>query len=102
MGNPTLVLLHIQTALFDDTDPNVAINDWVPCGVGIGHTRKKAKCKGIETVAGMPVGGHPLEIRIAIFRRHCTVVLRKPLEHVDKDNFWFAEAPLLEGGAYPN
>jgi hypothetical protein len=50
----------------------------------------------------MPVGGHPLAIRIPIFCRRCTVVLRKPLEHVDKDNVWLAKAPLLEGGTHPD
>ncbi len=34
-GDPTLVLLRLQPALFDDLDPNVndvTINNWVPCG----------------------------------------------------------------------
>ena len=32
---------------------------------------------------------------------HHTVVLCKPLEHVNKDHVWFAEAPLLKGGVEP-
>ena len=69
-GNPTLVLLHVQTALFDDGDPNVddvVINDQVPCGVGIGCTCKEAECKGIETVAGMLVGGHLFTFVVSTF-----------------------------------
>ena len=104
-SNPTLVLLRVQTTLFDDTDPDVndvVINNQVPCGVGVSRACEEAGCKGIKTVAGMPVGSHPLAIRIAIFRRHRTVVLREPLEHGDEDNVWFAKAPLLEGGVYPD
>ena len=55
-----------------------------------------------KTVARMPVGNHPLANCITIFHRRCTVVLCKPLKHVDKDNAWFAVAPLLESDTYPN
>ena len=103
--DPSRVLLHVQPALLDDADPNVdnvAIDDWVPCGIGVCCAREEAEGEGVKTVAGMPVGGHPLAICITIFHRRCTVVLREPLKHVDKDNVWFAEEPLLEGGAYPD
>jgi hypothetical protein len=74
----------------------------IPCGVGVRRAREEAEGEGIKTIAGMPVGGHPLAICIAIFRRRRTVVLREPLEHVDEDNVWLAEAPLLEGGTHTN
>jgi hypothetical protein len=70
--------------------------------VAVGRTREEAERKSVETIAGMPVSGHPLVISSAIFRHRCTIVLCKPLEHVDEDNVWFVEAPLLEGGAYSN
>ena len=105
MGDPTIVLLHIQTTSFDDADPdvnNVAIHDQVPCGIGVRRTREEAEGEGVETVPRMPVSGHLLAICIAIFSCRCTVVLHQPLEHGDEDNVWFAEAPLLEGGPHPN
>ncbi len=105
MGDPALILLHVQPALLDDADPDVddvAINNWIPCGVGVRHAREEAEGEGVNTVAGMPVGGHPLVICIAIFRCRRTVVLREPLEHVDEDNVWLAGAPLLEGGMHTN
>jgi hypothetical protein len=104
-GDPAFVLLRLQPASLDDADPdvnNVAINDRIPCGVGVRCAREEAEGEGVKTVAGMPVGGHPLAICVPIFRRRRTVVLREPLEHVNKDNVWLAEAPLLEGGTHPN
>ena len=80
----------------------IAMDDWIPCGVGVRRAREEAEGEGVKTVAGMPVGGHPLAIRIAIFCRHRTIVLRKPLKHVNEDNVWFPEAPLLEGGTHLN
>ncbi len=102
-GDPALVLLRVQAASLDDADSDVddvAIDDRIPCGVGIRRAREEAEGEGVKTVAGMPVGGHPLAIRIAIFRRRRTVMLSEPLKHVDENNVWFAEAPLLEGGAH--
>jgi hypothetical protein len=90
--------------LLDDADPNVddvRIDNWIPCGVGVCRAREEAEGEGVKTVAGMPVGGHPLVICIAIFCRRRTIVLCEPLEHVDKDDVWLAEAPLLEGGTHP-
>jgi hypothetical protein len=81
---------------------DVAINDRVPCGIGVSRARKEAEGEGIKTVAGIPVSGHPLAIHIAIFCPCRTLVLREPLEHVNENNVWFAEAPLLEGGTHPN
>ncbi len=104
MGDPALVLLRVQPASLDDADPDVddvRINDRIPCGVGVRRAREEAEGEGVKTVAGMPVGGHPLAIRIAIFRRRRTIVVREPLEKVDKDDVWLAEAPLLEGGTHP-
>ncbi len=105
MGDPALVLLRVQPASLDDADPdvdNVAINDRVPCGVGVCRACEEAEGEGIKTVAGMPVGGHPLAICVAIFCRRHTLVLCKPLKHGDKDNVWLAEAPLLEGSTRTN
>ena len=102
-GDPALVLLRVQAASLDDADSDVddvAIDDRIPCGVGIRRAREEAEGEGVKTVAGMPVGGHPLAIRIAIFRRRRPVMLSEPLKHVDENNVWFAEAPLLEGGAH--
>jgi hypothetical protein len=104
-GDPALVLLRVQPALLDDADPNVddvAINNWIPCGVGVRRAREEAEGEGVKTITGMLVGGHLLAIRIAIFRRRRTVVLREPLEHVNEDNVWLVEAPLLEGGTHPD
>ena len=78
------------------------IDNQVPCGIGIGCVREEAEVEGIEAVAGMPVGSHPLVIHIAIFCCCCTMRLHKQLKHVNKDNVWSAEAPLLEGGANPD
>ncbi len=104
-GDPALVLLRVQPALLDGADPNVndvAINDRIPCGVGVPRACEEAEGEGVKTIAGMPVGGHPLAICIAIFHRRLTVVLREPFEHVDEDNVWLAEAPLLESGTHPD
>ena len=41
-GDPLLVLFYVQATSFDDADldiDDVAINDWVPCGVGVTHAR---------------------------------------------------------------
>jgi hypothetical protein len=105
LGDPALVLLCVQPSLLDDADPDVddvAIDNWIPCGVGVRRTCEEAEGEGVKTVAGMPVGGHPLAICIPIFRCPRTVVLRKPLEHVGEDNVWLAEASLLEGDTHPD
>ena len=105
MGDPLLVLLRVQATLFDDADPNVddvAINNRVPCGIGVGCAREVAEGKGVKAVVKMPVSGHPLAKYIAIFLCPHTVVLREPLKHVNEDNVWFTKALLLEGGVYPN
>ncbi len=60
----------------------------LPCGIGVGRTREEAEGKGIKSVTGMPAGGHPLAVHDAIFRHCHTVVLSKPVKHVDEDMCW--------------
>ncbi len=83
--NSIFVLLTVHPTAFDDVQVNVndvVIIHWVACRSHVGCTNEEVRCKGLEAVGGMLVGGHPLPIIFAIFG-HCFVVLHdEPVEHV--------------------
>ena len=83
--DPIFVFLGVHPAAFDyaqaDVD-DVAIVHRVACRACVGCSDEEVRREGLESVGGMPVGGHLLPILFTIFSR-CFVVLRdEPIEHV--------------------
>ena len=85
MGDPIFVFFGVHSASFDDVQANIddiAIVHWVACRALIGSTDEEARCEGLKTVGGMPVGGHLLPILFAIFGCCLAVFLDEPVERV--------------------
>jgi hypothetical protein len=95
--DPSLVLLGIHAAPLDYAEAGVD-------NVAVGHREVGASCecragaeaenKCVKTVSRMPVGRHMPTVRFAILRRSLSVVVDTPHKHVDKNDVWFAKAPL--------
>ena len=96
--DPIFVLLGVHpTPLYDaqsDVD-DVAIVHRVAGCARVGRANEEARCEGLETVGGMPVGGHSLSILFAIFGRRFAIFLGEPVEHVEEDGVRLLHANWL-------
>jgi hypothetical protein len=87
-SNPGLVLLAVHPTLLDDAEANVDdVNIVHPeaHAAGVLSSGEEAKDEGIESVGGVPIGGHALPVRLVILGRCLTVLVDKPEEEVNED-----------------
>ncbi len=89
--------------MFVDAEANVNNVAVSHCVVGASpkcRAGEQVEEECVEAVSRMPIGSHLLPVCFAILGHCFAVVVDKPQEHIDKDDIWLAEAPLLEGGAH--
>ena len=61
----------------------------------MGRADEEARCKGLETYGGMPLGSHSLPICFTVFGHGLPVLVNEPIKHVDKDRVWVLHSNWL-------
>ena len=87
--DPILVLFGVHSAALDDTHTNVndiAIPHGVSCGSCVRCANEEARREGLDTFGRMPLGGHSLSVRFAVFACGLSVSFDEPIEHVQEDH----------------